>query len=1001
MAKVGGRPIQHTKKLNCGSIIQFYCRGDRNKRNFCVLTKFNEDHNHICTTSMFHQETHKIDNPVELKAVQDAVEMNVKPVQLRKHLQEKFNKPGLSDSHVRYIISRMKATSSNDELAAVLENIDEEGLVKVMLDEQDKVRVLCLQTISMRKAFHGAHPCSVLYDTTFKFNQEGYKLSAFCYTNPVSSRGEVAFLAFIADECSDVQDFVFRSFKECTTFRPKYFMVDKDFNEIRTITKVFPESVYLLCQFHVLKHMKTILSTARASEESCVKVDKELKDALMDSFTKWMYALHEDKAGKCREEFYEFSQGLEVRIGFGSNAYYTNLAEYVRKNWDLCSDKWLTCERRKLEGIEDENTNNRLERLWRSMKDYLKSVSSCTTPISELVVLLVQYAEARLINRYAWQLRHRMRIVHENPEIMQEFDKADTELNDQGMKKFKTSIDLMISRLDCLQLDGTNGSTFVKELFPNSTNLKEQSKIYDCNSMKCNCSWNLMNFAPCRHILFYRLVSGMSLFHKDLFNQKFKIERNCDLLVKIENYLDAPEEELVGVHDVVDDCIEEKIKVLSRGDKYRLLGPKIEMLLEAMLRCGSNKAVKYQSELSEMIENVKLGKGLFIREEDMTARSVLDAVVVSEKYAEPKQIASSEVEVMNASSKYALFWNSKSKLGRVGRPKESKVSFKRKRVTSSNVDASPPTKRVRNIPVEASITDNRDDIVRQVADSHCAVDNTSSSLMESDGTLSDMCPGKTSVSDAVVCSFPYDPDNPRQYAVYESDIKSLAPRAFIKDTIIDYCFRKLKSCHSGSEQVLLIDSSKSQRLSTWRLCPDLRSDIESARLFHAQGVRLVFMVWCESVHFFGIVGVCHIQNPVVYVLESVGGYPEPLGAQFMIQLLHDHRVAAGLPLTQIRVLTPLVPRQPVASNDCGIFVVENASRIFKNPDEFLERASQGSLKDWYKSNELSRRRIEIAAELRKLGAEQNYKSVDTVVDRKVKVIILTLYHPYIDVLIFR
>ena len=48
--------------------------------------------------------------------------------------------------------------------------------------------------------------------------------------------------------------------------------------------------------------------------------------------------------------------------------------------------------------------------------------------------------------------------------------------------------------------------------------------------------------------------------------------------------------------------------MLSRGDKYRLLGPKLEMLLEAMLRCGSNKAVKYQSELSEMIEKVKLVK---------------------------------------------------------------------------------------------------------------------------------------------------------------------------------------------------------------------------------------------------------------------------------------------------------------------------------------------------------------------------------------------------------
>ena len=92
-------------------------------------------------------------------------------------------------------------------------------------------------------------------------------------------------------------------------------------------------------------------------------------------------------------------------------------------------------------------------------------MSSYTTPIAELVVLLVKYAEARLVDSYAWQLRHRMRIVHDNPEIMEEFDRASCELNDRGMKMFKSSLDLMLSRLNFLNVETLDGSSVVKERF--------------------------------------------------------------------------------------------------------------------------------------------------------------------------------------------------------------------------------------------------------------------------------------------------------------------------------------------------------------------------------------------------------------------------------------------------------------------------------------------------------------------------------------------------------
>ena len=577
-----------------------------------------------------------------------------------------------------------------------------------------------------------------------------------------------------------------------------------------------------------------------------------------------------------------------------------------------------------MQDIGDENTNNRLERLWRSIKEYLKSVSSYTTPIAELVVLLVKYAEARLVDSYAWQLRHRMRIVHDNPEIMEEFDRASCELNDRGMKMFKSSLDLMLSRLNFLNVETLDGSSVVKERFSHSSNYEVNTRIYDCSPIKCNCSWSFMYGAPCKHILFIRLVSDIPLFHVGLFNLKFRRDRNCDLLVKLDNEVDDQDlSSSLVIDDIVDDGIEIRSKILSRGEKYKLLGPKVEMLLESMLRCGSNLTVEYARDLQIMNENVKDGKSLFSREEvikaDDNSESELPAKLVAEI------VNGGPVENEHMAGKYSLSWNSKSKLGRVGRPRESKVNFKRK------------------LPISYS---------------------AASASKKSKGDVIIAEP------DPIVCSFPYNAENPRQNALYASEVKTLAPRRLIKDVIIDYCFRRLKIDYVGAERVLLIDSSKAQQLHSWQDCPPLRYDVESAELFRSEGIQLVIMAWCESSHFFGIVAVCDGNKPVIFVLESIGGYREPAGVRIMSKFLQERRVAANLPRTEIPIITPEVPRQPIGSNDCGIFLIENVTRIVQNPGIFLEKVSGGQLKEWYRPADVSQGRIEIAASIRKLSIDQ-------------------------------
>ena len=927
-------------------------------RKLCVLTAFSEEHNHAVNEAMYFQEVHKISEPEEIEFVAEAMKMNVTAAQLKNHIKTKYDKSGISINHVRYMMSKLRSPDvENEDLSAYLEKVVQEGGdVHIKLDnKQETVRVMTIQTNDMRKAYSGIAPNLVYVDTTFNFNKEGYKMSSFAYLNPVTNKGEIAQLIFLTDEGADALEFAFSAFKGSNAHVPGYFMVDKDFNEVNTLKTVFPKSSFLLCQFHVMKYMKSLISTAQTINGGN-NVDYEKKSDMMEAFRVLMYASTEGEAHIMAERFDKIIEGVQVRVGNGDKAYYANLRSYFDKNWRLCSDKWLTCKRKNIPGLEDENTNNRLERLWRTMKDYLKGITSGSVSINKAVVILVNFAENQLLDQYTWQMRHSIRIAHQDPKIAQEYTRAAVELNDRGMRKLKDSVDLLFKKEDMMEVVEENGQKGVKEKFTkkNSFHNKIENlegdvccfKTYKTSEYQCNCSWSYRSGAPCRHVLFMRRAVGLPLFDSGLFSARFLKQRCYDLDNNLEDESVVSNElnnNNLSFDEIVEDLEDVKQKVLNRGEKYRLVKPLLEQLQESMIRCGTQKVESFVEEMQEMLDNVKNGNSLLVknssdtvpnapREKSVKADEMLSSTAHVDKCdhiaVSPVGAHSTSDELRPKSNKFDVSWQTSFKAGRVGRPKESKVKFIKRKT----------------FPGKQKITSTCVELSREVSRSNHS-------------------------ENKILCTLTRDPEKPQQNAIYVNDLDCLSPKTFITNDIVDFKFKLLQPNGPSGQRVWLISSYLSQLLHEWNKSPTLASQVEAAKLFDKGGCEIVLVAECHNSHFFGIVGVCGAQ-PAIFVLESVGGYPHPPLVKVVLEFMQEMQQLRKIPMSKIDIHTPPVPRQLPGSNDCGIFLIENATKIIENPADFISRAYSYRLDNWYPSSDISNRRTEIAKQLYDFGQEQ-------------------------------
>ena len=95
----------------------------------------------------------------------------------------------------------------------------------------------------------------------------------------------------------------------------------------------------------------------------------------------------------------------------------------------------------------------------------------------------------------------------------------------------------------------------------------------------------------------------------------------------------------------------------------------------------------------------------------------------------------------------------------------------------------------------------------------------------------------------------------------------------------------------------------------------------------------------------------------------------PKGAQHLTEVINSRRMLVTGINVEFVTRTLKVPKQKGGA-DCGLFLLENVSRILDNPEHFFVQAAEDDLACWYHPNEVVGMREELATLLKQLGEEQ-------------------------------
>ena len=678
---IGKRPHQHYNFIGCCASITMY----KSVIGSVKITQVNLAHSHApnlsATSTLTPDEEHLVTN---LRSA------NAQTSQIKRVLSEKYQKT-FTTQKLRNLMSKLKPPGASDDttLETFLLQIDDEG-GKIEYDTcaNGDIKTLFVASKTMIDSFSSSDPPLIQVDLSFDVDKARYKIAAFCYLNPTTNKTEIAAIAYTADETAESLDFIFQNFSVLCANPDKIFIVDKDFTQLDSIKRHFPGCTVLLCQFHTLKYMRTLLATALATVEK--------KTELFAQFKKILYAHSEVSYYEENATFIEASRSTDIQIRI--NQQYKSLHTYYSKNWESCKTMWVKCFRKNLPILGD-NTTNRVERTFWSLKQSLRDTFGRLPDTASSIMHVIKLADSRLKERYNYTAVKSLRIFDSNKDIQSLNDAASQNLNDRGCTIFHIAQKLFEKYRSKLSPD-PNG--VAHEFDENSR------KVYGTTSVSCDCSFHTTHQAPCLHILFFR-EQGNEGFSKNTFNNRyFKMdEGHSDITFPISR----EEENTTSDHDdlELDMDNDDNVVSLDEREKYKIVTPILLRIGSVISAHSSNQFLKYIDELNHIERRIRRGESILDLTIDANHDTSPPAVDVANNNLPCENIQStppnvpavsadsdaiSTVSQTATSSKFANL-SFKTGVTTKGRPRKSKkqVSFRR-----TQVDKQPSKKKPRKTP---------------------------------------------------------------------------------------------------------------------------------------------------------------------------------------------------------------------------------------------------------------------------------------------------------------
>ena len=284
---------------------------------------------------------------------------------------------------------------------------------------------------------------------------------------------------------------------------------------------------------------------------------------------------------------------------------------------------WVECFRLHLPLLGDDTTN-RVESSFSLLKESLSDTFITVPKTIEGIQHLVEYADNRLLERYALGRERRLVIFNANKKILALNEEASHVLNDRGCRLLNEALCKMEERRGNIEIvDGG-----VLETFANGN-----KKEYNANDRFCNCSFAANHQAPCLHILFLRRLDEISdpethIFDKTLFNSRYYKRDLMGILCGHENNNEETnDDENNNEHTEVvenEELSSKKEKIMTERSRFKMIMPIALSIANLASLHDTRSFLKIKEDLELVEKRIRRGNRVFplgareISDEDTT-----------------------------------------------------------------------------------------------------------------------------------------------------------------------------------------------------------------------------------------------------------------------------------------------------------------------------------------------------------------------------------------------
>lgn len=566
----GTRVHQKVYATNCP--FKIHIKADILNRNMYVCN-YELKHNHLIGPEIFcsYPKNRRLDDN-EQKEVEKLLAVDPVHRKLKRHITVSTNKAITS-----YDIYNLKAkivnkqnNYVNDEgkkiknLIEKLKNEDIDNQVVFCLDEDSQLKCLYIQTNFQADWFKN-YDTIVHIDGTFKLNVENYLLYVLLVQDSNCHGRPVAY-CLMKNETNENLEFFYKTFVEYNNVEfVKLVMVDKDLSNLYLIPNFFPNSVTLLCVFHVVKYLKSVVGKLVASQ--CLKND------FMESIHGMIYALNEQEYNDNYTELRELAKKFK------------DFLSYFEKNWHSCQKLWVRYFRQKLPTLGT-HTNNHLESYNNNIIISIKPQSHLTECIVELMTITKEFLHKDIQNNLN-QIKTRVSRTSSSSIV-----------NELISKLEDTAADLILKQYDLMRKKSYN----YKRSGENDFKIESDSEVYHVqvdldNLVKCECDFTLNYMLPCRHSLF---ICEFNILLKPWFHKRYlKLSRSSEI-----NPLNESQS-IVSSQKPLWDWTKDCIRPSTPEQKFRKLKNIFEDLTNVMCASGESEFNDQQMKLENFLHSLQ------------------------------------------------------------------------------------------------------------------------------------------------------------------------------------------------------------------------------------------------------------------------------------------------------------------------------------------------------------------------------------------------------------